>query len=125
MPLKRILAWIVFPALFGAWLFSASIWPGNSAIYNAVLADDAKEISHLLAQGADPNSQSEPLILDRNRTELKKYRYPPLIYACAMAKQPRLWRSWKAEPIPTPWTKTEKARSTWPQANIWTNSPTR
>lgn len=86
MLLNRVLAWVVFLGLVGVWLFSANIWPGNSAIYNAVAADDAQEIRRLIVQGADPNSQSEPRTLDRNRTELKKYRFPPLIYALRHGK---------------------------------------
>jgi ankyrin repeat protein len=83
---KRILGWIVFLSIWGVWLFSAKIWPGNSAIYDAVAADDGQTIRQLIDKGADPNSQSQPIALTNNRSAVLKYNYPPLIYALRHVK---------------------------------------
>jgi ankyrin repeat protein len=86
VPLKRIIGWILFVGFCGVWLFSAKIWPGNSAIYDAVVADDGQAIRQLIADGADPNSQSQPVALSNTRTAVLKYNFPPLIYALRHSK---------------------------------------
>ncbi len=83
---KRIFGWILILGIFGSWLFSDMIWPGNKAIYDAIADDDGQLIRQLIAQGADPNSQSEPLTLTQSRTYLKRYQFPPLIYALRHGK---------------------------------------
>lgn len=66
-----------------AWLFSDTLFPGNSRLYDAIADGDARSVEHLLRAGADPNSQSSALTLKRTRE--RRYEMSPLAFA--------LWRN--------------------------------
>jgi ankyrin repeat protein len=78
-PAKRALAWVLLLAGFGAWLFSESLFPGNSRLYDAIAAGDTRQVKQLLQAGADPNSQASPLAL--RRTWGRRYQMSPLAWA--------------------------------------------
>jgi hypothetical protein len=78
-PVTRAFARLLVLAGFGAWLFSAQLFPGNSRLYDAIEAGDVERVQALLTAGADPNSQSGPLTL--TRTSTRRYMVSPLIFA--------------------------------------------
>ena len=78
-PLKRALAWVLLVAGFGVWLFSDTLFPGNSRLYDAIAAGDTRVVRDLLKAGADPNSQASPLAL--KRTSTRRYEMSPLAFA--------------------------------------------
>jgi ankyrin repeat protein len=78
-PLKRALAWILLLTGFGIWLFSDSLFPGNSRLYDAIAAGDTGQVKQLLQAGADPNSQASPLTM--RRTSGRRYQMSPLAWA--------------------------------------------
>src|SRR5215475_2923013 len=78
-PLKRALAWVLLLTGFGVWLFSDTLFPGNSRLYEAIAAGDAHLVKQVLQAGADPNSQASPLTL--RRTSQRRYQMSPLAFA--------------------------------------------
>jgi ankyrin repeat protein len=78
-PLKRAVAWVLLVAGFGIWLVSDTLFPGNSRLYDAIAAGDARVVRDLLKAGADPNSQASPLTL--RRTSTRRYQMSPLAFA--------------------------------------------
>jgi ankyrin repeat protein len=77
--LTRALGWLLLIGLFGVWLFSASLFPGNSHLYDAIQTGDTGLVRQLIKAGADPNSQASPLTL--TRTSTRRYQMSPLAYS--------------------------------------------
>jgi len=74
-------AWVALLGALGAFLVLPELFPGNTALYDAIGKGDEAEVGRLLKAGADPNSRSRGL---RSRTG-DRHRVSPLFYA--------LWRN--------------------------------
>jgi ankyrin repeat protein len=80
-PLRRTVVWLALLGALGAFLVLPELFPGNTALYDAIGKGDEAEVRRLLKAGADPNSRSRGL---RSRTG-DRHRLSPLLYA--------LWRN--------------------------------